>query len=171
MQPTRRSLPYGRECGSHSSHWPFLLLDFAPDGGCLAAPVTPRAGGLLHHLFILAPKRFRSRVRGLFLWSYPRVTPPGRYPASYPIESGLSSPRRCDASPGCDHPAISGSRRSVYPYLTAKARYVNVEDYLLGGAVSVQRTISGGARKRALGAPSPSKPRPRHTYRTMLPSL
>ncbi len=31
---------------------------------------------------------------GLFLWPCPRVTPTGRYPALYPVESGLSSPRR-----------------------------------------------------------------------------
>ena len=29
------------------------LLGLAPDGGCLAAPVARRAGGLLHHLFTL----------------------------------------------------------------------------------------------------------------------
>ncbi len=56
VQSTRRLLPCRRECGPHSSHWLFLLLDFAPDGGCLAAPVTPRAGGLLHHLFTLATR-------------------------------------------------------------------------------------------------------------------
>lgn len=28
---------------------------------------------------------------GLFLWPCPRVAPPGRYPALYPVESGLSS--------------------------------------------------------------------------------
>ena len=31
-----------------------LLLGLAPDGGCLAAAVTCRAGGPLHHLFTLA---------------------------------------------------------------------------------------------------------------------
>jgi hypothetical protein len=30
-------------------------------------------------------------VGGLFLWHFPRVTPPGRYPAPCPVESGLSS--------------------------------------------------------------------------------
>ena len=30
--------------------------------------------------------------RGLFLWPFPRVAPPGCYPASPPVESGLSSP-------------------------------------------------------------------------------
>ena len=82
----------------------------------------------------LRPECSRSRVRGLFLWSYPRVTPPGRYPASHPMESGLSSPQRCGASPGRDHPANSGSRRSVYPYPTAKARYVNARRLQLGWA-------------------------------------
>jgi hypothetical protein len=35
----------------------FLLLGLAPDGGCLAAPVTRRAGGLLHHLFTLTSRK------------------------------------------------------------------------------------------------------------------
>ena len=33
------------------------LLDLAPSGGCLAAPVARRAGGLLHHRFTLAALR------------------------------------------------------------------------------------------------------------------
>jgi hypothetical protein len=36
--------------GSSSS-----LLDLAPGGGCLAACITTGAGGLLHHLFTIAP--------------------------------------------------------------------------------------------------------------------
>ena len=51
-------------------------------------PVTRHAGGLLHHLFTLTSSRSRG---GLFLWPCPRVAPPGCYPASYPVESGLSS--------------------------------------------------------------------------------
>ncbi len=31
------------------------LLGLAPGGVCLAANITARAGGLLHHLFTLAP--------------------------------------------------------------------------------------------------------------------
>jgi len=40
-----------------SSHLPMglPLLNLAPDGGYLAVSVTTHAGGLLHHLFTLAP--------------------------------------------------------------------------------------------------------------------
>jgi hypothetical protein len=34
---------------------PSLLLGLAPGGGYLAARVTTRAGGLLHHLFTFTP--------------------------------------------------------------------------------------------------------------------
>ncbi len=51
-QPTRNSRETGRLPPRRAS----FLLGLAPDGGCLAADVTTRAGGLLHHLFtITAP--------------------------------------------------------------------------------------------------------------------
>ncbi len=34
------------------------LLDLAPYGGCMAASIAARAGGLLHHLFTLTPTLF-----------------------------------------------------------------------------------------------------------------
>src|SRR5438128_1621465 len=34
------------------------------------------------------------------LWHFPRVTPPGRYPAPCPVESGLSSTRNGPRPPG-----------------------------------------------------------------------
>jgi len=37
-----------------------LLLDLAPHGGCLARRIAAPAGGLLHHLFTLAPLGERS---------------------------------------------------------------------------------------------------------------
>ncbi len=43
---------------------------------------------------------------GLFLWPCPRVAPSGRYPALFPMESGLSS--TCDTTRR-DHLANSGS--------------------------------------------------------------
>ena len=65
-----------------------LLFGFAPDGVYLACRVTTAAGGLLPHLFTLTPQ-MRG---GLFLWHWPEVTLAGRYPASCPVEPGLSSP-------------------------------------------------------------------------------
>ena len=43
------------------------LLGLAPDGGCLAAPVARRAGGLLRRLFTLTG----VAPGGLFLWPDP----------------------------------------------------------------------------------------------------
>jgi len=40
---------------SNGTSSPLFLLDLAPDGGCLAADIAARAGGLLHHLFTLTP--------------------------------------------------------------------------------------------------------------------
>jgi len=43
----------GEEAGHSPALRPSFLLGLAPNGGCLAAPVARRAGGLLHHLFTL----------------------------------------------------------------------------------------------------------------------
>ena len=77
-----------------------------PPAPCLALLRTgfaepaghPAAGELLPHLSTLAPagpaaSRRGPAVGGLFLWHSPRIAPPGRYPASCPVESGLSSTR------------------------------------------------------------------------------
>lgn len=92
QQPTRRLPLNGEETGrlpANRNGQPSLLLGLAPDGGYLAAVVAYCAGGLLHHLFTLTCP-FRG-IGGMSLWPYPRVAPPGRYPAPHPVESGLSS--------------------------------------------------------------------------------
>jgi len=43
----------------------------------------------------LRPRESPPAVRGMSLWPCPRVAPPGCYPASCPVESGLSSPLGC----------------------------------------------------------------------------
>ena len=53
----------------------------------------PSRGGLLPHRFTLACAP-RSHRRSALCCTFRRVTPPGRYPASCPVESGLSSTRR-----------------------------------------------------------------------------
>ena len=44
-----------------------ILLDLAPDGGCLAASITECAGSLLHYLFTIT----HIAVGSLFLWPDP----------------------------------------------------------------------------------------------------
>jgi len=73
MRPTRNSRGAGH---TPAAQPPSSLLGLAPGGGCLAAPVTRRAGGLLPHLFTLArTDAHASAVGGLFLWPYPRGYP------------------------------------------------------------------------------------------------
>ncbi len=87
-----------------------LLLGVAPDGACRAVPVARKRGGLLPHHFTLT----RQGERYLFCGAIRRVAPPGCYPASCSVESGLSS-----------KPAKAGPRSPPPPalrYCTMKAR-------------------------------------------------
>jgi hypothetical protein len=68
----------------------FPLFGLAPDGVCLAPAVTGRTGELLPHRFTLTPGIFRGRFP--FCCTFLPVTGTGRYPASCPLEPGLSSP-------------------------------------------------------------------------------
>lgn len=65
------------------------LLDLASRGGYLAAAVTNNAGVLLPHRFTLAFPEEKAIHFSVAL--YRRITPPGRYPARYPVKHGLSS--------------------------------------------------------------------------------
>ncbi len=70
------------------------LLGLAPDGVYLADPVSRIAGGLLPHRFTLtcaAQLSLRGHRRSALCCTIHRVAPPGCYPASCPVESGLSS--------------------------------------------------------------------------------
>ena len=53
------------------------------------------AGELLPHHFTLTLRPLRRYADwsqgGMFLWHFPKVTPPGYYPAPCPVEFGLSS--------------------------------------------------------------------------------
>lgn len=64
------------------------LLGLAPGEACLAATVTRRAGGLLHHPFTLTAGHPAAVCS---LWRFPRIAPPGSYPARCPKELGPSS--------------------------------------------------------------------------------
>lgn len=59
-------LPEGHEAShpGRTDHWPVRhpLFDLAPDGVCLAEPVTRSAGGLLHHRCTLVQRPFSRRT-------------------------------------------------------------------------------------------------------------
>jgi len=66
----------------HSGDCAFPLLGLAPDGGCLAAPVTWGAGGLLPHLFTITWPVVRQSVSvalsvGHPTWVLPSTVPYG----------------------------------------------------------------------------------------------
>ena len=80
--------------------------------GLPTPPVTRGCGELLPHLFTLARTRRRAgRWRSGFCGTFRGVTPPGRYPASCPVEPGLSSP-----------PARQGSGYPASPYTLYHSR-------------------------------------------------
>jgi hypothetical protein len=75
-----------------------LLFGLAPDGVYLAIPVTRDTGGLLpRHFTLTTPAAWRYLFCGTFLL----VAETGRYPASCPMEPGLSS--RHAGSMASDH--------------------------------------------------------------------
>jgi hypothetical protein len=82
VQSTRDSNGAGRSSS---------LLDLAPGGGCLAARIAANAGGLLHHLFTIAPtpctfsQRERDGMEGsLFLWPCQQIAPLRGFPGAAP---------------------------------------------------------------------------------------
>jgi len=143
-----------------SQHWQraFPLFDLAPEGGCLAADIATRAGGLLHHLFTLT--HLLRDVGGMSLWPCPRVAPPGRCPASHPLESGLSSRYRVLPR----QPVITWPTQA-HLHLTTVGLPVNETHFRYASLAfrSSHNINSGGARRRARGAPKPSIPNPRLT--------
>lgn len=74
---------------------PASLFGLASDGACQARHVTIPTGGLLLHRFTLTNLK---KMAVSFLWRFPEITPPGRYPASCPMKPGLSSPFPTDYS-------------------------------------------------------------------------
>jgi len=84
------------------------LLDLAPGGGCLAADVTARAGGLLHHLFTLAPTRRGDAV--CFCGPIRQVAPSRELPGTLPcgVRTFLDgiTPPRSSGQPGDIHNTI-----------------------------------------------------------------
>ena len=77
------------------------LFGLAPGGVYLASPVTRGTGALLPHLFTLTPRDTHGRYlteRYLFCGTFLRVTTTPCYGAPCPLELGLSSRVRQDAS-------------------------------------------------------------------------
>lgn len=66
-----------------------FLFGLASDGVFLAYGVTVAAGRLLPYRFTLT---LRERMAVCFLWHFPKIALPGRYPASCSTKPGLSSP-------------------------------------------------------------------------------
>lgn len=67
------------------------LLGLAPDGGCLAEPITGPAGGLLHHLFTITGRWDHLLRLYVSVARSGKLLRPGSYPASCSVECGLSS--------------------------------------------------------------------------------
>ena len=86
--PSRATYPEASDGPSSNAS----LFGLAPDGVYLASRVTTRTGELLPHLFTLTSA---LRRRFAFCGTFLGVTPTGRYPASCPVEFGLSSRARC----------------------------------------------------------------------------
>jgi len=83
---------------------PRRLFGLAPTGGCRAAPVTRKRGGLLPHRFTLAG----HRPAVCSLWPCPSPRGAQALPGSLPLELGLSSgPKARDRHT----PRPEGSRR------------------------------------------------------------
>src|SRR5207244_4968662 len=89
LQPTR-----GLRTGRPPPAWP------CSGWGLPGRPVTrPPVSSYLTVAPLPLPRTMASSLRtpgvvgGLSLWHFPRVAPPGRYPAPCPTESGLSSTR------------------------------------------------------------------------------
>jgi hypothetical protein len=79
---------------------PCLLLGLAPDGVCLAAPVTRHAGELLPHPFTLTST---SAEAVCSLLHFPRVAPPGTFPSVLPcgVRTFLDTLEACRGHPAC----------------------------------------------------------------------
>ena len=84
---------------SNGTGRPSLLLDLAPGGGCLAARVTTRAGGLLHHLFTITGAAAPPRLSA-FLW-----------PSSVGLPRLGVTQHHALWSPDFPPPAVAGSDR------------------------------------------------------------
>lgn len=77
----------------------WFLCDLAPDGVCPAASVTVSAVCSYHTVSPLP----RQAWRFVFCGTVPKVALAGRYPASFRLEPGLSSP---SLASGSGHPAV-----------------------------------------------------------------
>jgi len=110
-----------RRAASRGLPSPLPLRGLAPGGGCLAAPIAGRAGGLLHHLFTMTETRLSFSVArsGRFAPGKTRVLPrPGGYPALCSVECGLSSTLDDQSR---DHPA--SLRNFIIPLVTVGVNY------------------------------------------------
>ena len=111
----RSSFLWGHDCSCASSNQPESIgragLKRFPIRSCSwrGLPSMPRCRSIW---WALTPPfhPYRPKAAVCFLWRSPRITPPGRYPASCPVKPGLSSPSVTPKRDGRgDNP--SGSRK------------------------------------------------------------
>ncbi len=106
-RPTRRSTDTGRIPHGPQMRGPH----FSPAWPCSRRGLPGRPGRPERRWALTPPFHHHLAEPGsLFLWPYPRVTPPGCYPAPCPVESGLSSP--CAGAQG----ATARPARTYQPY-------------------------------------------------------
>ena len=112
-------------------------------------PCHHDAGGLLPHRFTLTRRsdclqRSRSNRRSGLCATFRRITPPGNYPASRPVELGLSSEKCRSISPR------PSDTLSAYPLYRKFARITRSSSLL-------QRRARAQARAAAAQRPSPGR--------------
>ena len=78
------------------------LFGLAPDGVCRATPVASGPVRSYRTLSPLPVPRCRGHRRFALCCTFRHLAVPGRYPASCPVELGLSSARRVRRTPGGD---------------------------------------------------------------------
>ena len=91
------------------------LFGLAPDGVCHATPVASGPVCSYHTLSPLPVPRCRGHRRSALCCTFRHLAVPGRYPASRPVELGLSSARRIRRIPGGDPSARPPDMKERWP--------------------------------------------------------
>src|SRR5262245_51121811 len=126
------------------------LLGLAPGGACRAGPVTRPAGELLPHRFTLT-----ARAAVCSLLRFPRVAPPGCYPAPCPAESGRSSSVAARGRPaGSSAPSI----RTRWPRTEGRAVSCGASMRVKAAFVLLSAIVFGACTNDTVGPAAPIDP-------------